>query len=71
MPIWLRKFTFNKLNEFYLKEAEQHENAQNKGGNKSTLVDSSGKINKEAFKEASPKISSGPKNTPNSKVKYK
>lgn len=26
MPIWLRKFTFNKLKEFYDKEAEQNNN---------------------------------------------
>ena len=52
MPRWLRQFTFNQINEYYKKESEAYEKAQNKGGNKSTLVDPSGKVNKEAFKEA-------------------
>lgn len=29
MPIWLRKFTFNKLKEYYDKEAEQINNNNN------------------------------------------
>lgn len=29
MPIWLRKFTFNKIKEFYEKEAETAQKAQN------------------------------------------
>ena len=65
MPRWLRQFTFNKINEFYQKEAEEYEKASSKGsGNKSTLVDPSGNVNKQAFREASP-ITPGPK------VKYK
>ena len=66
MPRWLRQFTFNKINDFYKKEAEEYENAKSKSSTKSTLVDPSGKINKEAFKEASPKVTPGP-----SKTKYK
>ena len=65
MPRWLRQFTFNQINDFYKKEAEEYENAKSKNRNTSTLVDPSGKINKEAFKEATPKVTSGPK------VKYK
>jgi hypothetical protein len=65
MPRWLRQFTFNQINDFYKKEAEEYENAKSKNRNTSTLVDPSGKINKEAFKEASPKVTPGPK------VKYK
>jgi hypothetical protein len=66
MPRWLRQFTFNKINEFYKKEAEEYEKSSSKGNsNKSTLVDPSGNVNKQAFKEASPKVTSGPK------VKYK
>ena len=65
MPRWLRQFTFNKIKEFYDKEAEAHEKASSKGGaNTSTLVDSSGNVNKQAFREAS-------KVTPGPKVKYK
>lgn len=66
MPRWLRQFTFNKINEFYKKEAEEYEKASSKSsGNKSTLVDSLGNVNKQAFKEAAPKVTPGPK------VKYK
>jgi hypothetical protein len=62
MPRWLRQFTFNKINEFYQKEAEEHEKASSKNsGNRSTLVDSSGNVNKQAFKEATPKVTPGPK----------
>lgn len=70
MPRWLRQFTFNKIDEYYKKEIEEHEKAQGKSSNKSTLVDPSGKINKEAFKEASPKVMSGPAQS-KSKVRYK
>jgi hypothetical protein len=35
MPIWLRKFTFNKLKEFYDKEAEQADAQNNMLTNKS------------------------------------
>ena len=62
MPRWLRQFTFNKINEFYQKEAEQYEKSSSKsGGNRSTLVDSSGNVNKQAFKESAPKVTPGPK----------
>lgn len=27
MPIWLRKFTFNEINEFYEKEKEEYDKA--------------------------------------------
>jgi hypothetical protein len=29
MPIWLRKFTYHKIKEFYDKEAEEMEKTQN------------------------------------------
>ena len=62
MPRWLRQFTFNKINEYYQKEAEEHEKASSKGsGNKSTLVDPSGNVNKQAFREVAPKVTPGPK----------
>ena len=35
MPIWLRKFTFNKLKEFYDKEQEAADNQNNQLTNKS------------------------------------
>ena len=66
MPRWLRQFTFNKINEYYQKEAEEYDKVSSKSNsNKSTLVDLSGNVNKQAFQEASPKVTPGPK------VKYK
>ena len=34
MPIWLRNFTFQKMNEFYEKEAEEMKKAKGKGSGK-------------------------------------
>ena len=68
MPRWLRQFTFNKINEFYQKENEAHENASSKSsGNKSTLIDSSGNVNRENWKGVPQKVTPGPK----SKTTYK
>lgn len=64
MPKWLRQFTFNHINDFYKKEAEEY-NKSTKKPNSSTLIDPSGKINKENWKQI-PQVKSGP-----SKVKYK
>jgi hypothetical protein len=62
MPRWLRQFTFNQINEFYKKENEAHENASKEVKNSSTLMDSSGKINRENFPNTQ---------KPSSKVNYK
>ena len=43
MPIWLRKFTFREINEFY--KAEEAAIKKQQSANKSSLVDSEGKIN--------------------------
>ena len=51
MPIWLRRFTFNKVQDFYKKQSEQV-NSQTKKGEK-TLVDPTGKVNTPNFLEAS------------------
>ena len=53
MPIWLRRFTFKEIQEFYEKEQESYKKANQKGT--STLIDSSGKVNKPQFANASPK----------------
>lgn len=67
MPRWLRQFTFNQINEFYKKEAEEYEKTHSGGPNTSTLMDSSGKINREAWKDVQkPIIQAG-----SSKVRYK
>jgi hypothetical protein len=52
MPIWLRKFTFNKINEFYSNEKSQMEAAKD-GGKSKSLIDSSGKVNTPEFLKAS------------------
>ena len=52
MPIWLRRFTFNKINGFYQKEKENMENAKN-GGKSKSMIDSSGKVNTPEFAQAS------------------
>lgn len=31
MPIWLRRYTFNSINEFYKKEREEYDEAVGKG----------------------------------------
>jgi len=47
MPLWLRKFTFVKIQEYYDEQAK----AASKKSNSTTLMDSSGNVNKtEAFK---------------------
>ena len=43
MPIWLRKYTFKEISDFYEKEKKEYEKAQGKG--KSTLMDSEGQVN--------------------------
>jgi len=50
MPIWLRKYTFFQLNEFYEKEAKAYNNAS-KGSNTQTAIDTDGKVNPQAFHE--------------------
>ena len=70
MPRWLRQFTFNQINNFYKKEAEEYDKSAKKS-NSSTLVDPSGKVNKEAWKsvQVPSAISNAASNK--SKVKYK
>ena len=54
MPIWLRKFTFKEIQDFYSEEKKQHD-ASTKGKGQSTLVNKDGKVNAPAFTEASRK----------------
>ena len=53
MPIWLRRFTFNKINEFYKEENNQIEKTQN-GGKSKNLIDPSGKVNTPDFAKTQP-----------------
>ena len=54
MPIWLRKFTFSQIQKHYDEEKEAYEKAQN--GGKTTLMDSSGNVNKAQAKQATKNI---------------
>jgi hypothetical protein len=56
MPIWLRKYTFKEIHDFYENEHNAHTgNSQSK-----TLVDSSGKVNTPEFLKASKEYTSKP-----------
>ena len=50
MPIWLRKFTFSRINDFYEKEKKSMEDAQ-KGKDQQNVIDSSGKVSPPQFKQ--------------------
>ena len=67
MPRWLRLFTYNKIKEFYDKENETNEKSSSNNGNKSTLIDSSGNVNRNNWNGVSKPITAGPK----SKTSYK
>tara|TARA_Y100000004_G_C8604933_1_gene282210 strand:- start:90 stop:284 length:195 start_codon:yes stop_codon:yes gene_type:complete len=54
MPIWLRNYIFNQINEHYKKESEEMKKAQQgKGGR--TVINTDGTINKPAFAESAKK----------------
>lgn len=50
MPVWLRKFTFKQISNYYDERNKAQKAAQNSG--KSTLVGEDGKVNAPAFKQA-------------------
>ena len=61
MPIWLRNFTFKKIQEFYDEEQKSYEN--NSSTTNKTIIDSDGKIkNPDFLKQSKPNSNS---------VKYK
>tara|TARA_R110000796_G_scaffold24544_1_gene69832 strand:- start:17 stop:202 length:186 start_codon:yes stop_codon:yes gene_type:complete len=51
MPLWLRKFTFKEINDFYDAKAAAENNEQSPGT--SSVIDSEGKVNAPQFKAAS------------------
>lgn len=51
MPIWLRKFTFKQISDFYEEKNKAQKAAQTSG--KTSLVGEDGKVNAPAFKNAS------------------
>jgi len=48
MPLWLRKYTFHQISDFYTKENENAEKAH-KGKGQSNVIDSEGKVNTPDF----------------------
>ncbi len=52
LPIWLRKFIFNEINNYYKEEAKAIEKAKD-GKGKQTLVNPDGKVNTPEFAKAS------------------
>ena len=56
MPIWLRKFTFKQIKDFYEEEKQQYEKSKNSGSQ--TLVGTDGKVKAPQFlKNAKPPAS--------------
>ncbi len=51
MPVWLRKFTFKQISDFYEEKSAAQKNEMSAG--KTSLVDAEGKINAPQFKQAS------------------
>ena len=51
MPIWLRKFTFKEIQNFYEEKSSAEKNQMSAG--KTSLVNSEGKVNAPQFKQAS------------------
>ena len=59
MPIWLRNFTFQKINDFYIEENKQIKKAQSgKGTTKSLTTD--GKVTSPEFLKHAKKPQSKP-----------
>lgn len=74
MPVWLRRFTFNKIQTFYLEEKKQYDNA--KSNQNTTVINPDGKIespeflSKPSFTTPKPSIPSK-KPSPNPTVNFK
>jgi len=51
MPIWLRKYTFKEINDFYEKQNAERNNEVSPG--QTSLINSEGKVNTPQFKQAS------------------
>ena len=59
MPIWLRNFIFNKINDFYIKEAEELKKVQGKSGKGKSLT-TDGKVTSPEFLKNAKTTSSPP-----------
>ena len=51
MPIWLRKFTFKEISDYYDDRNKANKSSTNPG--KTSLIGEDGKVNAPAFKSAS------------------
>lgn len=55
MPIWLRKFTFTQIQNYYKEEKESIEKKSNSGG-KQTVINADGTINKNNTPKSLPNV---------------
>jgi hypothetical protein len=49
MPIWLRNFTFKKIQEFYDEEKKSYDNSKSNSSSSKTVIDEDGKIKSPKF----------------------
>ncbi len=63
MPIWLRRFTFSEIQQYYEEEKSSYENSSK--SNSKTVIDSSGKIKAPEF------LSKTNPNPPKKTISYK
>lgn len=49
MPVWLRKFTFSKIKDFYDKEAKSIKKSQSSSNNSVEVINSEGKVKAPQF----------------------
>jgi hypothetical protein len=57
MPVWLRKFTFSKLQDYYTKQAESQKQ-QTKPGNTTNVINEDGTVNIPEFAKVSKEYNS-------------
>ncbi|MDA9309717.1 hypothetical protein N9Q43_00665 [bacterium] len=53
MPIWLRKFTYSEIHNFYSEEKKEMENTTSGGKGKKNMINPDGKVNTPDFTAAS------------------
>tara|TARA_R110002060_G_scaffold19838_1_gene27101 strand:+ start:380 stop:589 length:210 start_codon:yes stop_codon:yes gene_type:complete len=63
MPIWLRNFTFKKINDHYIKENEEIKKAQGKSSKGKSLTTEGKVTSPEFLKNVKPPPSSSPSYT--------
>jgi hypothetical protein len=63
MPIWLRKFTFNKIQDYYKKQSEAQKQ-QTKSGNTTNVINEDGTINTPEFAKVSKQYNSKDQRVP-------